>query len=1039
MTRIPSTRLAAAAMFLVVWSSTPLLALDVVTGSLGSNIQAVRNLATQNPNEIGLNRSLGWNLSGAGVNLGQIEPGRPGDPSLTDSVLAPLFGTSELNHSAINPGGPLVIGVAINGATGVGGTDHNNGLDDHATQVAGTMVAQNSGGSAWGSSPSSTLFSAAIVLPAAAPNGSWAQNVVANGEWLRSRPGGVRVVNHSYGLFVEDSLDSAGNNGSPNGLHLQTLYMDWSAVHHDVIHVIAGDENSWRNNANALPPPGPQRRRDVLGTDGYNSIVVGATQQRAAGGRFDEVSSFSNSIQTTDARGARVDLVAPGGASSQITLGTRNPATANGLPLIAPFRTVDVFPANNGPNERVSAVATLGTGYNPNMPTLLDNNMDGAFNQAGPAPMDTAGMATSRGTSFAAPQVSGMLGLMKQYGSANFGGLDHLTGKAALLNSASKHVLSKRADNNGDDLADVNGQSWPQRYEARYGAFPTSISQSRDPDMGFGQLNGLSAIKQIANGGVGSAVSIQSDSLAPGASSTGNLFVGGEKLAAGSLVTATIAWDRVVDTTMANPTLAQLQNPANYAVKNATNVPGGVSPIADLDIRLVNRSTGSTVAYVLSFKDNVEQLYFNVRETGDYDLVIDNRSNQAVKFGLAYSAGSSTGMAFTVDHNSQGRQMPAFQGNSGFPNDVNSLGHAGQGAFDVGGEIFSSALDGTNMQRVSGGLGTKSRVGPHLAVPSAQNLLDGSKGALGLQSGDQLAGLTWGHDGSWLNNERKNSVLTFSVDLASQGVPGTAVAAEAAFLSHSGDIFKSPVLDAFGVHASRRLDPAAANSNDLHIQESDLGLWAPSAGGSLLNNAQADNLRDFEHDNILDYTDTDGDGLLNNDAYFALSRNSPTVLAGGAAPGDILMAWAQDPSGTFDLNMPAGGAFYNVFAPAGAIGLIAGDAIDALVLSRQTPNVPHYIPVADEALFSLDPGSASVFGGLASPGDVYYTDFARPFLPNVPWNLGGSLFASAAQMGLMGNDNLDGLDIFSVPEPSALLLALLGVAGCLRMRRVRHA
>jgi hypothetical protein len=480
--------------------------------------------------------------------------------------------------------------------------------------------------------------------------------------------------------------------------------------------------------------------------------------------------------------------------------------------------------------------------------------------------------------------------------------------------------------------------------------------------------------------------------------------------------------------------LAQLQNPANYVVQTATNTPGGASPIADLDLRLVNADNNSTVAYVLSFKDNVEHLYFNVRQEGHYNLVVDNRSNLSVPYGLAISAGSSDGMAFTVDHNSQGLQMPAFGGNAGSPNDVNSLGHAGQGNFDIGGEIFSSSLNGTNMQRVSGALGTKSRVGPHLAVPAAQNLLDGSLGALGLQSGDLLTGLSWGRDGSRENGVARDSTVTFSVDEASTGTNGTDVAALKAVSSQAGYIFKTPELPAFGQYNSARLNPAPQNSNKTYITAAQLGLWAPNSGvPSLIPGAKADNLRDFDHDNIRSYVDTDGDGMINGSAFFCLDRTSPTVIAAGATADDILMCANQDPSANFDTAAPAGGFHFTVRHTGADIGLAAGDEIDGLIFSMGAA------ANQDEALFSLDPNSPDVLNGNALAGAIYYTNFDGIFLPMTAYDpinpaIGGSLFASPAQLGLAAGDNIDGLDIFSVPEPSSLAVLAFG-ALLIRRRR----
>ncbi|HWP40843.1 MAG TPA: hypothetical protein VNL70_07945, partial [Tepidisphaeraceae bacterium] len=171
------------------------MAIDQATGRLGSNIQAVRDAATRNANE---DRNFGWNLNGTGVNLGQIEGGRPGDPDLNDN---PPVGPAapELFHPAIDPGGGGLIGVAIAGATAVSGIDHNMFLSDHATQVAGMMVAQNAGGSSFGAAPRATLFSSTLRAPGPVVNGTLAQRVVAAGQWMQLAPA-TRIVNHSYGL-----------------------------------------------------------------------------------------------------------------------------------------------------------------------------------------------------------------------------------------------------------------------------------------------------------------------------------------------------------------------------------------------------------------------------------------------------------------------------------------------------------------------------------------------------------------------------------------------------------------------------------------------------------------------------------------------------------------------------------------------------------------------------------------------------------------------------------------------------------------------
>ena len=284
--------------------------------------------------------------------------------------------------------------------------------------------------------------------------------------------------------------------------------------------------------------------------------------------------------------------------------------------------------------------------------------------------------------------------------------------------------------------------------------------------------------------------------------------------------------------------------------------------------------------------------------------------------------------------------------------------------------------------RVSAALGTKSRVGPHLAVPAAQNLLDGSKGVLGLSSGDQLSGLSWGRDGSAVNGVSQNSVVTFSVDNFTLGLPGSAVESAGGSLpdaTAAGDILKTPELDPFGVQQWRAV-PAPLGSNRMHIQEQQLGLWGPNSGTpSLISGGTlADNLRDFEHDNIRSYVDTDGDGMINTAAYFALDRNSPSVIAGLTKPGDILMSvWLTERQ--FRRGRAAGGFTFNVLATAASFGLMdsggadgRGDGIDALILSRFA-DVPLRFPAVTRGFLAR---SILSVGGLphSVPRRNYYTD-----------------------------------------------------------------
>jgi len=435
-----------------------------------------------------------FGVNGAGVNLGQVEPKRPGDPQLDNTV--PNF-----FHPQVNPGGGAV-GVAD---FNIAPPSPNTRVGNHATQVAGVMTAAGAAGVGVGVAPNATLFSSSTF--GGQPFG------VTSSEWVRTQGGGTRIINMSYGEVL-DSLQYLPAGGPPpvpaaaqlDGNNLLSLYIDLATRADDMLFVIAGNEDTFNNNPISIP------------VDAFNGIVVGATTQRAAGGRFDQVTNFNTSNQTVDGR-TKTDIVAPGGSNVQESV--LNTVTRT-------RRAVHVFPPVLGPNEVfLPETFVVGAGMvtfqaapravvatsDPQMPSLIDNvpagNPDGFF--------DSTGVQSSAGTSFAAPIVSGTLGLMQQRATNAGLALDHLQNKAALLNSASKHMMSKIPMNPAGFAAipvppagavvpfpvvpaAANGVAWPVRYNDLNGApgvVTTNFAQPLDADIGVGQVNAIAALRQL--------------------------------------------------------------------------------------------------------------------------------------------------------------------------------------------------------------------------------------------------------------------------------------------------------------------------------------------------------------------------------------------------------------------------------------------------------------------------------------------------------------------------------------------------------------
>lgn len=231
--------------------------------------------------------------------------------------------------------------------------------------------------------------------------------------------------------------------------------------------------------------------------------------------------------------------------------------------------------------------------------------------------------------------------------------------------------------------------------------------------------------------------------------------------------------------------------------------------------------------------------------------------------------------------------------------------------------------------------------------------------------------------------------LFFSVDRVAVGLPGTDVNAQAqpGVEEAHGDVYTA-------------LPPSGSNS--LFIDEQQLGL-TPGFFGDDIDALELDT-------EPMSFT------------YFSIDFLSTTNFS------------STDPFGNpiaNDILISSGGGSFGFFALGEIdIGLDPGDDLDALVLDVAN----------NRALFSLSTFSPSTFTfsgnpyvpgvkGFLSPADILITDFTGSF----------SLFASAADIGLRSDDEVDALD--TVPEPGTILLMTLGLVGIAlnqyRLRRKR--
>ena len=256
-------------------------------------------------------------LTGADINIGQVEPNRPG--------LVGYDTDADCCNVDVIPSDVIVRDR---------GANVNESISDHAIGVAGLMISTDP--STTGVAQEATLFSGAHqAFVNDQPNPTVTLQTIAS-------LGGVRAMNMSFGIQLE-----AGKT-VPDGDSLMTQFMDWSAVQHDILYVKAGNELS----ESSIP----------VGTDDYNGITV-AMSEKHSDGVFRKVSADNRFDFGID--GVELDPVGPRTATDLVAPGLLDVDGANGelLPLVdrtgtslaAPHVTGTVALLQQYGEERISA------------------------------------------------------------------------------------------------------------------------------------------------------------------------------------------------------------------------------------------------------------------------------------------------------------------------------------------------------------------------------------------------------------------------------------------------------------------------------------------------------------------------------------------------------------------------------------------------------------------------------------------------------------------------------------------------------------
>jgi hypothetical protein len=426
----------------------------------------------------------------------------------------------------------------------------NQYVDGHAANVASVMVSQDK--TLTGVAPEALLYSAAVG-PIRGRSGQ-PEECFASQQIALSNGGDVRAINFSFG-------ESLSRDPRPNaildGNALLTQCIDWSQRVHDVLYVVAGNQGG-----GGIPIP----------TDNFNGINV--AYSREIGGRYVKV-DFANLSSEPDFRPRQ-------SAGPETNVGDRRSVT-----LVAPGSQIEVI----NPNGESRVVS---------------------------------------GTSFAAPHVTATIALLQEWSDrqirsdANWSlaAREPMVMKVVLLNSADK------LEDMGDGLRLGMTRTL---YDERHRTWLESDAYT-DPtrplhaELGTGHLNAYRAFQQLQGGEwsanetvpvIGWSFDAAESPLPPDIPRTDAAlrqrdYVFDTPLQAGSYLSATLAWERLVVLTDENGN-------GVYDLGESFQDRG----LNNLDLYLMraeDEDLADSVWSSVSAVDSVEHIFTQIPATGRYKL-----------------------------------------------------------------------------------------------------------------------------------------------------------------------------------------------------------------------------------------------------------------------------------------------------------------------------------------------------------------------------------------------------------------------------------
>lgn len=533
--------------------------------------------------------ALATGLSGDGVGIGQIELGRPGDGFVdgqgfvSNSVL-PFQVYNGTGAATANEPLGMVTGVttqfsqiySITGATTGPGPDTFEVITDSLGAIpAGTTI----------NSATNTKITMSAAATASTPG-------VQNDSLTYSG-----IDNHAEGVAgVMISKDQAGTGGSAGVAPTAFLF--------------SGMFGSGQNNAALADQNIIQQAAAVQHPIVATNFSFGSSQ--GAGYTYNGTALLTEYVDWS----ARVNNVL------YVVSGNENPAgfaiptdNYNGITVSFTQQSGGVFnqinPGNvftEAPANGRSVVGLTAPGTNINLTGV------------------NSSYYTASGTSFAAPQVTAGDALVVNYDNNQIAA-GNLTFEDAEQVPVEKAILLNSADKIQDNTPNGYLLGMNKTITTTGGGnYFNSIAYNNpnqnvplDPQMGSGQLDVARAITQAAGGESHSLATAHVPLIGWDYSFTvgngdQNKYVFNSPLSAGSFISATLDWDRMVTLNDPDPTDTTV-----FHTGDTFNVVG----LTDLHLLLETVGADPTVVWSsVSDIDSIQQIFFQIPVTGDYQLVV---------------------------------------------------------------------------------------------------------------------------------------------------------------------------------------------------------------------------------------------------------------------------------------------------------------------------------------------------------------------------------------------------------------------------------